>query len=588
VSQDGQDFNGMQSSAESAGFSKMENPNDSTLQCDASDNVSHYEPCDVDFLEIKSVADKKAIAAVKCENPAADDTSLTDEHLTLLDGDDLLIQTIADFHHDGTYDPNKMKEAVVALYGATSPACAKSTHRKIEWLPVKNTSKEDSAKTWDNNKPAPDQKVLAKSTRGRVGGFLERFWLFGLSDTAIYRAKISSCGLRDGAVPNIALTGRVEVQPDVKYELSLAIPSFYKMKRERKGEYDFKGDEYSTERTSSSSTNFGRDTGSETHKSQWNEGKGFSFDTEEISTRSGGGPTETYSSSEGRKNYTEYVAETETVTTHGWVMDNVLTSKDSTEEEVSLEEELKAGTNITLKRNGREIDIVKSVENIIKIAQNVQRAWDNFEQAVPKIGWQASLEIEIFTGTFTGEWGVRAKREATHPRIWETERYFAFNIDIRVFYLKADIGFGFEFIVENWFSSNPLLEIIVKITGGITVEVPLKTAIQWDKKDTLKSTLGVKPVANLKGIARASALGYAFEASCTIEAGIEFTGIFECDFDFSPTCNAKLEWVPLTVTTRLEAPRKRPRTHVWTWPEEKLEPIWEGVAFGDPGTPAPP
>lgn len=166
----------------------------------------------------------------------------------MLAGDDLLIQIVADYHRDSKYDVDKMKEAIIGLYGATSPSCPVSLHRRMRWTAVRNIGDRKFTETWDHNKSVPDQKVLAKSTRGNFGGFLERFWIFDVSDTVVYRAAIDSCGVRDGAVPTVALHGRVEVQPDVSYKLELKIPSFYKMKRERKGSYDFKADSYSYSR----------------------------------------------------------------------------------------------------------------------------------------------------------------------------------------------------------------------------------------------------------------------------------------------------------------------------------------------------
>lgn len=576
-------FDSMKKSATTHDFSP-DQPAVCTVQgCGNPFDKSRYEPCDVDFLTITNHSNATA-SSVTCTVPASADPSMTWEIKQLLGSDDLLLQTVADYHHDGSYDPAKLKEAEIGIDGTTSPQCSTLEHRKIEWTAVSNPPPDAWNREWEGNVSVEPQKLLAKSTRATPqGGFLERFWPFGGSDTVIYRAEISSCGVRDGAKPTTRLRGRVEVQPDVKYEISLKIPSFYKMKREREGNYQFSNKEYNTSSTKSTSYNFGRDATSQTSSSHWNEGEGFSFNTETTSTRVDGGDTHYKSSSKGRKNWTEYTAKQESLTEHGWVLDTKVTHKDSTEKEPTLEDELKAGTNISLRRNDEEIDIVKSIENIIKISKEIQKAWDNFEKAVPKIGWHASLEIEIFTGTFSGEWGVRPKAAPTHPRVWETERYFNFNVDIKVFYVKAEVGFGYEFIVKGWLSKHPALDIRAKVTGSVSVDVPFKTAIEWNKRDTLESTLGVKPISALTAIAHASAIGYIFEASCNIEAGIEFTGTFKVDFDYSPTCEGKLEWVPITVTVNLQYPMlSSPPPHVWTWPEKKLDPIWSGTIFGDP------
>jgi len=582
-------FDWMTKSAATYDFSPQPTAFCTVQGCGPAAKESVYQPCDVDFLEIGNRADEKASAKVRCTQPAGWDGTLNAEQKKLLGSDDLLLQTVADFHRDGSYDPSKMTEALIILSGTTSPDCPTSAHRRLTWLPVSNAPDDAVPQIWVGNMSAPAQKMLAQSTRAQVGGFLERFWPFGMSDTVVYRTEISSCGVRDGATPKRELSGRVEVLPDVKYKLSLKIPSFYTMKREREGEYDLKTGTQTTSVERSTSSNFGRDATSQTSSTEERKGKkgedeisGFSFDTEETSVRESGGDTYRTSSREGTKKGEAYLSETESVMTHGWVLDKELSYTDSTDKDAALKEEIKSGTNITLTRNGQEIDIVKSIENIIKIVKDIQKAWDNFEKAVPKVGWQASLEIEIFTGTFTGEWGIRPKKAATHARIWETERYFKFDIAIKVFYLKVDIGFGFEFIVENWFSSHPLLEIIAKITGAVSVDVSLSAAVEWNRKDTLESKLSAKPLASLVGVARASAIGYTFNASCSIEAGIEFSGAFKVDFDYSPTCDAKLEWVPITVTVDLEYPGLEPRQHIWKWPKTELEPIWEGPIFGEP------
>lgn len=51
---------GKKKSADAAGFSSAKSPAYSVVDCGDVEYMDYYEPCDLDFMELRSVGDKKA------------------------------------------------------------------------------------------------------------------------------------------------------------------------------------------------------------------------------------------------------------------------------------------------------------------------------------------------------------------------------------------------------------------------------------------------------------------------------------------------------------------------------------------------
>lgn len=203
--------------------------------------------------------------------------------------------------------------------------------------------------------------------------------------------------------------------------------------------------------------------------------------------------------------------------------------------------------SISLKRNGTELDISKSINSIVSAAKNIKTTFDTFKNAVPKIGWQADLDIAILEGSITGTWGVAPNAKPEHTRIWRVKDYYSIKVDCKIIEVKAEIGFGVDFRVDNWFSSAPLAEIVLKISGSLTISAAVSAEFSTQNKGKTEEKFVAKTVPALKAIARASIVGYAAEASVSVDCGIQVSGSFMVSVQTAPCASLKVEWLPVSV-----------------------------------------
>lgn len=562
-------------SAQAGGLSSDAGAAGPVQSCQAATQVSKYEPCDVDSLQLVNTTDKQTVQAT---TTAARDGGLSDAQRALLGSDDLLLQLVADYHRDGHYDVSKMKKGKIVLTGMTSPPCPDNQHGLMTWRGATPSGIAGTPKTWVMSSP-PVQEVLAQSTRAfsGSGGFLKPFWSFGSDRMASFQATIESCGVRDGAEATHALSGRVEVYPNDTFELTVKIPPFRKITKSEAASRSLTSGDKTRSSRRGDSRNFGRDGATKDWDYTTNQRTGDQHGSQSSSTTRGG-VTETDTFKGGRKGGEETsetgfsVAErglfgtrTETVTQAGG------------SDVVEFTDKSTVSTAISLKHNGVELDITKSINSVVALARDIKTTFDNFKNAVPKIGWQADLDISILEGSITGRWGVTPTPKPEHARIWMVQSFYELQVDVKIFYIKAEIGFGVDFKIENWFSSNPLLEVVFKITGSLTLDVPLKATFSSGKPENVAAELSGTTTPKLEAVARASALGYTANASIDISCGFKASGNFKCGFEVAPICEAKLEWLPIRITAQVSYPGSRPwQGEIFKWPDGDIKPIWQG------------
>lgn len=576
------------SSASNAGFSPASS-NAPVLPCGKVVETSSYDPCDVDMLKL-SVSEKKGDgASVKCTEPASVDGSLTAEHRVLLAGSDLLLEVVADYHRDGSYDPDSLSKAKIIIEGITSPACPKGDHSLITWKGGAGSDAVDE--NWRMAQP-DIREVLSQSTRSftKTGGFLAPYWPFMEDRKAVFIAAIESCGIRDGVTPVTSLNGRVAVYPNDSFELTMKIPPMRKVSWKEGKSLDLKSGETTRSSSHTESKDFGREEeGTSTSRTT---GSKVDYSTQTRSESSGGLVTTTEKSS-GQKNFKEsdgtktngvFFEDSTQVSQRGLASSRTLAesrevrySQTTSAEKMEFTDET-AQQGISLKYNGTELDISKTI-TLFKAAEGFKKAFEDFKNTVPKIGWQADLDIGVLEGSITGSWGMRTKSSATHPRIWEVENFFQITVDVKLFFLKAEVGFGLDLVIENWFSSNPLLELILKITLSFELTLPLKGSFSSSSKENLALSAAAEGVPKLEAKARASAVGYTYEASASLSGCLKATGTFKCGFAQPPIAEGKVEWSPLVLVGVVCRPDTDPwRKELLRYPDVKdPKPIWEGA-----------
>jgi hypothetical protein len=147
---------------------------------------------------------------------------------------------------------------------------------------------------------------------------------------------------------------------------------------------------------------------------------------------------------------------------------------------------------------------------------------------------------------------------------------------MKLIYVKAEIGFGFDFKVENWFASDPMIDVEVKVAGSLTLDVPFNIKFSSDNTAHLEEKISATTKPALVAKAKASALGYTAGASIELTCGIAISGTMNCSFKNDPSFTGKIEWLPIVITARVEYPYARPWTkEVFKWPKGVIQPIWQ-------------
>ncbi|MBC7138426.1 MAG: hypothetical protein H5U17_06675 [Defluviimonas sp.] len=565
-------------SSEEAGFNAGGDATEPVQTCEYAEAESHYAPCDAEDLAIRNQTDAQI---VRCTVPAARDASLSAAQGALLEGDDLLLQAVADYDHDGSYDPAQQKKALIALSAGVDPPCPLDLHTELRWS-VRN----GASRSFPVNTSLPPFDLLAQSTRAfsGTGGFLKPFWSFGKDRRVIGHVIVDSCGVREGQQPNQSLRGRVEIWPNDRFELIFKIPPFRKIKQQQAGYKDLKSRDRVRSGSASDSGSFGAEGSSRSWSHSTNTAAGSQFGSETRTTTSAG-VTDSRTYKGGRKKNEEFELEEESRSVRGTQLtDKITTTTDMKAGTVELSHEETVTQQVSLKRNGVELDISKSVDSLIVAARSFKSAFDNFKNAVPKLGWQADLDISIFEGSITGTWGVVPEARADHARIWKVKEFYSVTFDVKLIYVKAEIGFGLDCRVENWFASDPLLEVVLKVTGSLTLDVPAAVTFSSDKRANVEEKISAATTPKLEAKARASAMGYAAGASIDIACGFTVSGSLKCGLEAAPAFTGKVEWVPIKITARVEYPGSKPWVKVvFQWPDGAIAPIWQGVL---PNTPS--
>lgn len=242
---------------------------------------------------------------------------------------------------------------------------------------------------------------------------------------------------------------------------------------------------------------------------------------------------------------------------------------------------------ISLKRNGVELDITRMINSVLSTVSDVQKAFKSFQDNVPKVGFFAKLDISVMEGSLTGSWGNAARLKPDHARIWLAEPQFTITAKLKVFDLTFEAGFGVDWRVAGFFSEKPTLEIVLKISLVLTLEVPWEASYSSARPKTLRSDLSADGTAVVQAVGRAGIMGVVIGASVDVSGGIKFSGAAECGMDRAPFIEGKVEWKKITVTVRAESPWTRPYVNkVCEWPKHAVAPIWEGKLPGDSAAPA--
>lgn len=539
------------------------------------------EPCDAAKLTITETGGNQKVF---CDTKARKDSSLTAKHLGILGDADLLLECIADF--DNNYGISPSKKVTFAIDTEMNPqASVHGSHPALYWDPFKNADFDDKYEVvYDTSLEKKDR--LAPSIRNESGhsqGWLGKYWNFNDNEKA-YRVAIYGCGIVDSGEANRSLSGLIKIYPNQTWKVTLSIPAFATIKKTRDGSIDLRGNQVSNS-SSSTTSNFGRSGDSSSSSHSVNRGQGNNTTSSTVSSTQGGA-TESATHTQGMQGFGSFLSESESYTAGSPYIAGrreSYTASDSTNDGESFlgTNNLHFGPQFSLTINGQSLDVSKRINNILTIAKTIRDTWNTLQKWAPKVGWSASLDIAIFEGSFSGEWGYRSAPKAENDRIWLVQRYIAVEAELKLFYCKASISFGIEMKVENWLTGRPFVEVILKIEGAITVSVPLsmryetKAGIESLDEGDFKSKIAVDSLASLAVIGRASLLDITYEASVSIDGGFAIEGEFICGFNCDPKFSGKIFTKPVVVHITLIAAGEDPyRKDIECLPKKD---VWQGV-----------
>lgn len=545
------------------------------------DEDINTDPCDAAELNIQETGAKQQVF---CDTKARKDCSLTDKHLALLGDADLLLECIADFDNNYGITPSK-KVSFVIDAKMTPQHSVHSNHPALYWDPQKNKDYDDKYEvTCDTSLEKKDK--LAPSIRNESGhnqGWLSKYWNFN-NNEKIFRVAIYGCGIVDSGEANRSLSGLIKIYPNQTWKVTLSIPAFATIKKTRDGSIDLRGNRVSNS-SSSYTSNFGQSGGSQSTNTTVNRSQGNNTTSSTVSMTQGGA-TESATHTQGMQGFDAFASESESYTGAAPRLAGrreYYSAGDSTNEGESFlgTNNLHFGPQFSLTLNGQSLDVAKRINNILTIAKTIRDTWNELQKWAPSIGWKASLDVSLFEGSFSGEWGYRSTPKPENDRIWLVERYIAVEAELKLFYCKASISFGIDIKVENWITGRPFVQVVLKIEGAITVNVPLsmryetKAGIESLDEGDFKSKIAVDSLASLAVIGRASFLDITYEASVSIDGGFAIEGNFVCGFNSDPKFEGKIFTKPVVVHLTLMAAGEDPyRKDINCLPKKD---VWQGV-----------
>lgn len=541
-------------SARNAGFSADNNAAGPSETCPYASKPTEVLPCDADHLRVENVADKQA---VECALPAGRDTSLSPQQRSLLGSDDLLLQAVADYHHHGDYDedeferydPAKMKKARIVVSGRITPSCPTQRHRFFEMTPGDPTMPLLAV-----NSTNQAIEMLAPSVRLADGGgsFLAGFWPFGKHRVGTRRVYLNSCAVRPGAEPVSALSARIEIWPKDEYELKYTLPPFVKVtKSVFSGKDGFTGEHL--EEMSRQIEAVGNKY-SEEIKHTHDAAKDMTKEERKVEEIIGGLQTRTETKS--ASDQPGVVEQTITAADHAYGLGRGMqANRVASQRATTLTDYFEVTPAISFKRNGTELDLTETLNSIIAVYTGVKSAFDGFMDAVPKVGWQYDFKFSLLEGSISGKWGTQPKAAPSHPRIWEVETFYAINVDVKVLYVKWELGFGISLIPSSFLGLGRPFELVAKVDISLAGEAALKkTFSSANPSDEPPEPITAQIKARGGATGKAKVLGHGVEFEMELTGGIEISGTATCSRAEPLVFWMEGHWSPVAITLRCDGP----------------------------------
>ena len=526
--------------ADSAGAAGMGMSDTTTvlLDCNRTIVIDRSKPCDVEHLEI---TDHKAGASVSCYAPANEDGTVSRAERARLGQLDLLYEFVADRKRSS----GSPAHGDITIRTISSPSCSLHMHPRIRV----EGSKKGMSKNGDGDYDLG--KIYAAKQPSVAGGFLSDFWR--LDDVvASYLVQGQSCGMRTKGAPVRDLTGEVRAYPNSSVSVSLSIPSRYSRSRSKAGTQTLTGTRTRSDVRETKSGS--RSTRSETSSAS-NLGKGTHHTKQEEKTKFGG-HEDTVRTESGRKdgfigNY-DY-------------RNDVDTTKPGYREISGDPPPKKIPDGLSLKRNGVEKDVSKTVNSVLDVAGTIQAFFNEVQQWVPQVGWSFKFTAEALAGKIEGTLAYENVPGLKSGRVVAVDKYFSLTLEVT--WLKITIALSFGVSV-----GGSLAGATAKVEGSITIALSTNCTLSTSGAKKGAVTLDCDP--KLEGIGQAQAVGYVCGAIATVKSGL--TGNLEAtaSADDPLAIKGSIKAKPLQMILTVKSPGEP--DDVWKVPILDGKDLWQG------------
>ncbi|MCA8962693.1 MAG: hypothetical protein KDC38_19350 [Planctomycetes bacterium] len=422
----------------------------------------------------------------------------------------------------------------------------------------------------------PIQAGARGGYHGSVGGFFDRYWPFGRGIQNI-EVRADSCGAPSGQGYLGVLRALVAVYPDETYELAIKIPAFKQWKGSQEASVDLKGKKETSQSTSKST--WGKTDESYKKSTEKSVQDGTDLTSESLTIRDGK-VTTTLSESSGTKGFADHLSQSESeqhaTSKLGGLVEKktTYTHSDSTEEDEKLfsDRSTEVTQSISLKKNGVELPVTKALNDILNIAKRVQTAIEAVKNFVPKVGFSITASVSVLEGTITGKWG-RELSSKSGMRYRAVREYYSIEFDVTIFSLSLEAMLGFELIVESFFSSKKVVELILKGAFKNTIKATAKVTFTSSETPAPYEAEASNEL-EFQAIAKAYTdfvYPVHYEASTTLKGGFDVKATLTVSRDKAPDALIRLRQKATEVEVKLIGPEKKVKVEKFQiWKEEEL------------------
>ncbi|MDI1483688.1 pesticin C-terminus-like muramidase [Polyangium sp. y55x31] len=169
----------------------------------------------------------------------------------------------------------------------------------------------------------------------------------------------------------------------------------------------------------------------------------------------------------------------------------------------------------------------KEILSIVKVAKQALQIIATIQDRVPKVGWYAEVNVQLFQGSFELEWGMKEYTD------YRTYLWIKGNIELVLFAISLEVGVG----IECGFKAQVFAKIDGELKIGLSAE-RIKPGAAMALEVPLKLTI-------------TGAVGARFEAGNwvqvegTFETALEITGTFELHMEKGASIAGSMEWTGL-------------------------------------------